>query len=262
MTRRTAATRESNGEPVEVSGLIDLHTHVLPGIDDGAASFAEAEAMCRAAAADGCTALVATPHLRHARFWNGERRELEALFDEARERLGGEIELHLGGEIAVHFESVDEIFELPRGELLTLAGSRYALLELDWHGIGPDVFDVVHELKVRGLFPIIAHPERVSWLSSDSRLVESLVARGAYVQITAMSLTGELGGGLRKLCEEWIEAGWVHFVASDAHGARLRPPGLAAAYRQVARRFGEEVAARLFVDQPAAVLDDRPLDRV
>lgn len=250
-----------DGVPDEVSGLIDLHSHVLPGIDDGAASFAEAMAMCQAAAADGCTALVATPHLRHARWWNGERRELEELCKETRRRLGGEIELYLGGEIAVHSDSVDEIFELPKGELLTLAGSRYVLLELDWHGLGPDVFDVVHELKVRDLFPIIAHPERVGWLASDPLLIEALIRRGAYVQITAMSLTGGLGGGLRKLCEEWIEAEWVHFVASDAHGMRLRPPGLAAAYRQVAKSFGDEVAARLFIDHPAAVVEDRPLDR-
>lgn len=245
--------------PDEVSGLIDLHSHVLPGIDDGAASFAEAVDMCRAAAADGATAIVATPHLRHARWWNGERVEIEALFAETRRRLGGDIELYLGGEIAVHSESVDEIFELPAGELLTLAGSRYVLLELDWHGLGPDVFDVVHELKVRDLFPIIAHPERVSWLAGDPDLVEALVTRGAYIQITAMSLTGELGGGLRKLCEQWIEAEWVHFVASDAHGMRFRPPGLAAAYRQVAESFDDELAARLFVDHPTAVVEDRPL---
>lgn len=242
-----------------VSELIDLHAHVLPGVDDGAASFDEAVAMCRAAAEDGCTALVATPHLRHARWWNGERRPLEALHDRLCQLLDGAPELHLGGEIAVHSESVDEIFDLPEGELLTLAGSRYVLLELDWHGLGPNVFDVLHELKVRGLFPIIAHPERVRWLASDTGLVEELVVRGAYVQITAMSVVGELGPDLRRLCERWIQADLVHFVASDAHGVSLRPPGLAAAYRAVETRFGEELATRIFRDHPAAVVENRPL---
>lgn len=242
-----------------VSGLIDLHCHVLPGIDDGAASLDEAVAMCRAAAADGCAALVATPHLRHARWWNGERRRLEELHERLCRHLDGVPELHLGGEIAVHSDSIDEIFELPHGELLTLAGSRYVLLELDWHGLGPNVFDVVHELKVRGLFPIIAHPERVSWLAADPALVTGLVERGAYLQLTAMSVTGELGAGLGRLCEQWIEAELVHFVASDAHGVRLRPPGLAAAYRRIEQKFGDELADRLFRDQPAAVVEDRPV---
>ncbi len=241
------------------SGLIDLHCHVLPGIDDGADSFDEAVAMCRAAAADGCSALVATPHLRHSQWWNGERRPIAGLHGRLRDRLRGRPELYLGGEIAINSESVEEIYELPRGELLTLAGSRYVLLELDWHGLGPDVSEVVHELKINGLFPVIAHPERVRWLAENLSLVELLVERGAYMQLTAMSLTGGFGAGLRALSDDLVKAGLVHFVASDAHDERLRPPGLAPAYQRLAERFGEDVAQRLFVTHPRAVLDDQPL---
>ncbi len=243
----------------EIENLIDLHTHVLPGIDDGAGSLTEAVEMCRRAAADGCATVVATPHLRHPRWWNGERRTLEELHAELSGRLDGRPRLCLGGEIALHSDSVGEIYDLPEGELLTLAGSRYVLLELDWHGLGPDVTDVVHELKVGGLFPVIAHPERVRWLASDPALLESLVERGACLQLTAMSVTGELGAGIRAVCEDLIEAGMVHFVASDAHDLELRPPGLAAAYAEVGDRFGDEVAQRLFIDHPRAVVEDRPL---
>lgn len=242
-----------------IENLIDLHTHVLPGIDDGADSLAEAVEMCRRAAADGCAAVVATPHLRHSRWWNGERRALEDLHAEVARQLESGPRLYLGGEIALHSESVGEIYELPDGELLTLAGSRYVLLELDWHGLGPDVADVVHELKVGGLFPVIAHPERVRWLASDPALLDTLVDRGAYLQLTAMSVTGELGAGIQAISEDLIEAGMVQFVASDAHDLELRPPGLATAYSQVAERFGDGVAQRLFIDHPGAVLEDRSL---
>ncbi len=241
------------------SGLIDLHCHVLPGIDDGADSFDEAVAMCRAAAADGCVALVATPHLRHNQWWNGEKRAIASLHGKLRDRLRGRPELHLGGEIAVNSASVEELYELPRGELLTLAGSRYVLLELDWHGLGPDVFEVIHELRIAGLAPVIAHPERVRWLTTQPALIELMVERGAYMQLTAMSVTGEFGPGIRSLCDDLVKAGLAHFVASDAHDERLRPPGLGAAFERVAERFGDDVAERLFVLHPRAVLDDRPL---
>lgn len=240
--------------------MIDLHTHVLPGIDDGASTFEEALEMCRQAAGEGCTGLVATPHLRHSRWWNEDRERLEGLQAELARRVEEPFEVFLGGEIALHSESVDEIYDLPEGGLLTLAGSRYVLLELDWHGLGPSVLDVIHELKVKGLFPVIAHPERYRWLAADPALIETMVERGAYLQLTAMSLTGDLGAGIRRLCEDLFEAGIVHFVASDAHDGRLRPPGLERAYRQVEEAYGGEVATRIFVAHPRAVVEDRRLE--
>lgn len=244
--------------------MIDLHTHVLPGIDDGARTLEEAVEMCRRAAEEGCSGLIATPHLRHARWWNGKRERLEALLEtlqeQLREWLDGSFEVFLGGEIALHSESLDEVYELPGGELQTLAGSRYVLLELDWHGLGPNILDVVHELTVKGLFPVIAHPERYRWLAEDPALIETLVERGAYLQLTAMSVTGDLGGGIRRLCDDLLEAEIVHFVASDAHDARLRPPGLGRAFRQVEEDYGREVAERLFVTHPRAVVEDRRLE--
>jgi protein-tyrosine phosphatase len=241
--------------------MIDLHTHVLPGIDDGARTFEEALEMCRQAAGDGCSGLVATPHLRHSRWWNGDRERLEELRAELVRRLDEPFEIFLGGEIAVHSDSVEEIYDLPGGELPTLAGSRYVLLELDWHGLGPNVLDVVHELVVKGLFPVIAHPERYRWLAADPALIETLVERGAYLQLTAMSVTGDLGSGIRRLCENLVAAEIVHFVASDAHDARLRPPGLGRAFRQIEDAYGDEAAQRIFVTHPRAVVEDRRLDQ-
>lgn len=243
-----------------IPGMIDLHSHVLPGIDDGADSLDEAVEMCRLAAQDGCTGIVATPHVRHGRWWNGERQGLEKLHAELRQRLGGAPELYLGSEIAVHSDSVEEIYLLPQGELVTLAGSRYLLLELDWHGLGPNVLDVIYELKIKGLFPIIAHPERVRWLAAEPPLIEEMVTRGAYLQVTAMSLTGDLGPEIKALSKDLLQADLLHFVASDMHDTRIRRPGLGLAYRQVVADFGRDTAERIFLRNPRAVVDDQPLD--
>jgi protein-tyrosine phosphatase len=240
-------------------GWIDLHCHILPGVDDGAVDFEEAVAMCQQAAARGCRAMIATPHLRHAQWFNDDREALVLIFDELRRRTKDVIDLYLGGEIAVNSASAEELFELPEGELLTLAGSRYLLLEPDWQGFGPDILELVHELVLRDFRPIIAHPERVQYLADNPPLLHDLVERGACLQLTAMSLTGELGPRIRRLCEQLLAANLVHFVASDAHNLELRPPGLERAHSYVLKRFGDDLAQRLFVTYPRAVVDDVPL---
>ena len=244
--------------------MIDLHTHVLPGIDDGASSFEEAVEMCRLSASEGCSGLIATPHVRHARWWNGDRARLEELRGQLQRRVdeslpGKGFRIWFGGEIALNSESVEEVYELPESDVPTLAGSRYVLLEFDWHGLGPNVLDVVYELKIKGLVPIVAHPERFRWLTSNPGLIEELVDRGACLQLTAMSVTGVLGPEIRRTCEDLIEAEMVHFIASDGHDARLRPTGLADVRRQVENGYGPEAARRIFDEHPRAVIDDRPL---
>lgn len=222
----------------------------------------EAVEMCRVAAAGGCTGIIATPHLRLGRWWNGELSVLEELHAEVRGNLNspGDPELYLGGEIALHSESVEEIYQLPGGELPTLAGSRYVLIELDWHGLGPNILEVVHELRVKGLFPIIAHPERYRWLAGKPEMIENLVERGAYLQLTAMSVTGQLGPEIQKLCQDLLRHDLVHFVASDMHNLRGRPPGLQEARQQVLVDRGAEATKRIFDNNPRALVADQPLD--
>jgi protein-tyrosine phosphatase len=240
--------------------MIDLHCHILPGIDDGATDLAEAAAMCRMAAAEGCRAMIATPHLRHSRWWNADRLQLELLLERLRKQVVDEIDLFSGGEIALHTESFEEILtDVPGGDLLPLAGSRYLLLELDWQGLGPDPREVVYEVALRGHIPIIAHPERVDWLMKKTDLLSALVQEGALLQITAMSVTGSLGPTAQRAAYQLLDAGWVHFVASDAHGTVRRPPGLREAWNVVAEKWGKEAAESLFSGHPQAVLDNRPL---
>lgn len=242
--------------------MIDLHTHVLPGIDDGAPDLATAVAMCRMAAADGCEALVATPHQRTPRWENLDRRALAALRDRVAGELGGAIEIHLGGEVRVDSELVAELAAAGAGGdhgPLPLAGSRYLLVELDRHRLLVDPREVLHELLVAGWRPIFAHPEMIAPLAADPDLLAELGAGGALFQLTAAAVTGELGRTPRQVCQRLLDAGLAHFVASDTHGTDARPPGLSRARRAIAARWGEETAARLTRDNPRAVLDDRPL---
>jgi protein-tyrosine phosphatase len=239
--------------------MIDIHAHLLPGIDDGPSSLREAAAMCRAAAADGCTDLVATPHQRHALWWNVDPAGLEALRGSVAAEVGGEIRLHLGAEVRIGEGLVESLDRWPRGGATSLAGSRYLLLEFSRSQPEPDPASLVHELVVAGWRPILAHPEEIEWLADDVPAIERLVSLGATLQITGASVTGAYGRRMLERAHTLLDHGLVHFLASDAHDLSMRPPGLAAAAREVARRWGEEVAELLTVTNPQAVLDDRPL---
>lgn len=237
--------------------MIDLHCHILPGVDDGAQSLAEAVAMCQLAAEDGCEAMVATPHQRRGEWWNCDREHLATLARELQEAVGPLPRVLLGGEVHVDNDLLTEVEN--GGGVLPLAGSRYLLIEFGPFGTPAESVHLIHELVVAGWRPIIAHPEFIPWLAPDPELVALLVARGALTQVTAMSLTGDFGRRPQNDAVVLLETGLVHFVASDSHGVRRRPPGLRRAYETIAGRWGEDAARRLTWDNPRAVVEDRPL---
>jgi protein-tyrosine phosphatase len=245
--------------------MIDLHCHILPGIDDGAPTWEEAVAICRLAAEDGCEAMVATPHQRRGPWWNDDVDALRELARQLQERvhaaIGNGFRVHLGGEIHVDRELLSEVERLSEvgsgGTILPLAGSRYLLLELDRWGSMDEATHLVHEVTVAGWRPVLAHPELIPWVDLD--LLAHLVSLGATAQVTAMSVTGDFGRRPMQDSHRMIEAGLVHFLASDSHDVRRRPPGLRRACLMVAGRWGDDLARRLAVDNPRAVLEDRPL---
>ncbi len=241
--------------------MIDLHTHFLPGIDDGAENFAEAVAMCRHAALDGCTGLVATPHQRRGSWWNDDIELLDALRERIEREVGREIALYPGGEIHVDRRFLEDFLAAP-GEacgVLPIARSRWLLLELDVDAMPRDTYELIHELAVSGWRPILAHPELIPWLADEPDLVARLVGLGATVQVTAMSLTGEFGRRAQGDVHRLLDDGLVHFVASDCHGMLRRMPGLARARRLVEARYGDDLAERIFDLNPRAVVTDQPL---
>lgn len=251
--------------------MIDLHLHLLPAVDDGAQTLEQALEMARIAAADGCTALVATPHQRRDEWSNDDARRLADRLAAVASRLPraghGEPrtqpQLFLGGEIRVDSELLSDLARPGRSGVLSLAGSRYLLLEFEPSGFGPDPVDVVHELRAEGWWPIVAHPEVVPffWESDDDPLAR-LIEAGALFQVTAMSVTGEFGKATKGRVWELLRAGCVQFVASDAHRPDWRPPVLSAARKALARELGEATAAALTEIHPLAVIENRPLPGV
>jgi protein-tyrosine phosphatase len=246
--------------------VIDIHLHLLPGIDDGPDSFEQAAAMCRAAFADGCSAVVATPHQRLGPWWNSDPERLESL------RAGLEAELEgdaprvlLGAEIRIGegvLEAIEATGDGRAGDggaegVTPLAGSRYLLLELSRSQREADAAGLIHEVVLAGWRPILAHPEEITWLAVDD--IAALVARGAALQVTGASVLGTYGRHIQDRARTLLDEGLVHFVASDAHDLVHRPPGLAAAAREISRRWGSEVAELLTVINPRAVVEDRPL---
>jgi protein-tyrosine phosphatase len=248
--------------------LIDLHLHLLPGVDDGAGTLEQAVEMAAIAAADGCRALIVTPHQRRDEWENSDPRHLADRLAEVAARLprqGNEIvpRLLLGGEVRVDSDLLGDLARPGHSGVQPLAGSRYLLLEFEPYGVGPDPVEIVSELLAEGWWPIVAHPEVVPYFwESEDDLLARLVEAGALFQVTAMSITGEFGKETRARVWELLRAGCVQFVASDSHRPDWRPPGLARARQAVAAELGAGLAEELTVTNPLAVVEDRPISNV
>jgi protein-tyrosine phosphatase len=248
--------------------LIDLHLHLLPGVDDGAGTLEQAVEMAAIAAADGCRTLIVTPHQRRDEWENSDPRHLAdrlAVVAARLPRQGNEIvpRLLLGGEVRVDSDLLGDLARPGHSGVQPLAGSRYLLLEFEPYGVGPDPVEIVSELLAEGWWPIVAHPEVVPYFwESEDDLLARLVEAGALFQVTAMSITGEFGKETRARVWELLRAGCVQFVASDSHRPDWRPPGLARARQAVAAELGAGLAEELTVTNPLAVVEDRPISNV
>ena len=230
--------------------MIDLHSHILPGLDDGARTPDESVEIARRAVLDGVTAMAATPHVRgdFPTTWRQMEWELSLL----RSRLESDalpLELIAGAEVAL-----DVLWEISRENLerFTIAQTgRYLLLEFPYRGLPMALEAAVGELARRGLTPILAHPERNPEVQDQPRLVQTLVDAGALVQVTAGSLDGRLGAAAKVAAEHLLELSLVHLIATDAHGPHVREGGM----RSAADAVGDEGLARyLTLDAPAAIV--------
>lgn len=213
--------------------------------------------LCRAAAADGTTTIVATPHVLRDPWWNEDRTARTALLDELNRRLGGAPKVLPGAEVWFTADLLDLAEAGAAGPLEGLAGSRYLLVEFPPGYVSPEAAAVFHELVVMGQVPVVAHPERNLVFARDLDLLASLVATGALVQVTAGSLLGEFGRSARAAAERMLEEGLAHLVASDAHDLKRRPPRMAAAREKVRAAMGAGVEALLFDANPEAIVANR-----
>jgi protein-tyrosine phosphatase len=202
--------------------LIDLHSHVLPGIDDGVRTLDEALALCAAAAADGVRVLAATPHVRYDYPTTPE--QMEAALAELA-AAGPAVEVVRGGELAL------EELDRPDEELARfgLGGTSWLLVETPYIGWPLDLRWTLGKLRERGFRVVLAHPERNADVQARPELLEDIVADGALVQVTAASLDGRLGKSPRRCAQTLLDRDLVHLLASDAHAPEIRSVGLARA---------------------------------
>lgn len=238
--------------------MIDLHSHVLPGLDDGARDIRGALAMARAACADGIGAVVATPHIDHVHAV-APLAVLEAAIGLRRALRAAEVPLRVltGGEL-----TPARAAELSDPELraVALGASACVLLECPLRRGGPPLEEALFSLSLRGFRVLLAHPERSPDLMGDVDRVRELVGRGALCSLTAGGVLGRFGARPREFAQRLLDAGLVHNLASDGHDVRSRPLALRLALGVAARgRGGEALGAWLGHDVPAALLEDRVL---
>jgi protein-tyrosine phosphatase len=235
--------------------VIDLHSHVLPGVDDGASSLEESVEMARAAVDDGIWCLAATPHVRDDYPTSAD--EMEALVAEVQaavDREGLRIKILRGGELALERLDLLALDELRR---YGLGGNpRYLLLEFPYTGWPLGVEERVFALRTRSFVPVLAHPERNREVQADPERLDPLVRSGCLVQVTAASLDGRLGRSSTACARTLVDVGLAHLLASDAHLPEVRQIGMSAAAGAVG---DDELAHWLTVDVPRAIVEDRPV---
>lgn len=221
--------------------MIDIHNHILPFMDDGAADWEAALAMAQDACKDGISTAIATPHHANGAYLNPAPTIGHAV-QQLNERLQqAGIPLHVlpGQEIRVY---ADLLTDLEQGQLLTLAGSRYILLEMPSSRVPRNMEETCHELLIQGYVPVIAHPERNAEVAENPSRLERLIELGALGQVTSQSLAGVFGSKLQKLSFELCRRNAVHVIASDAHDSHHRPFGLSEAYAALEKELGSAVS--------------------
>jgi protein-tyrosine phosphatase len=235
--------------------MVDIHCHLLPGIDDGPDTLNEALQMAEAAIAGGITHVVATPHANDTYDFNPER--VKALRQELAAHLGGRLALATGCDFHLNAQNLKALEQSPAS--YTINQKNYLLVEFSEFSIPRSMDQTLHQLQLRGLTPVITHPERNAILRQQPERLARWIHQGCAAQVTGGALIGGFGPSTQKTAEKWVAQGLIHFVASDAHNLRGRPPELRAAYEAVKKQRGEEIARALLVENPLAAFEGRAL---
>ncbi len=232
---------------------IDIHCHILPGVDDGSPDMATSLEMLRIADKNGITHLILTPH--HKPMHHNVSPEHNVVYrkklQEAAKEAGIKAKLFSGNEIYYSDETMEELIE---GKICSLAGSDYVLVE--FHPTNPykAIQNAVSRVQAAGFIPIIAHVERYSDIVSHPARVKDLIEMGSLIQVNASSIMGKYGFGISHFTKKLLKEELVHFVASDAHDTGRRAPNLLDCRNYVERKYGEDYGKKLFFTNPANVI--------
>ena len=240
--------------------LIDLHTHIIPGLDDGAKDIEKSLAMAQIAIEDGITMLVATPHVISGAFDNRKEDILENVghLNKYLDSAGILLQILPGAEYRLE---PDLPRRLAAGELLTINDTgRYLLVELPGSMVPDYTGRILYDLQLQGVTPIIAHPERNAGFEREPEILRNFVTRGILVQITSASITGLFGNLAKNTALKFIKEGSVHLIASDAHSSHGRSPVLSLAFLELERRWGIDYARTLTSENPRLIIEALPVE--
>jgi protein-tyrosine phosphatase len=235
--------------------MVDIHSHILPGLDDGAETLEESLAMLKIAAASGTTDIVGTPHANSEYAFDPE--VVAQKLAELTAAAGDSIRIHTGCDFHLQYENIQDSLEHPTK--YTINHKNYLLVEFSDLMIFNTTADIFYQLRSAGMVPVVTHPERNWLLQKRFDAIKQWVSEGACLQVTAHSLVGRFGKHAREYADKLIKAGLVHFIASDAHGTKDRNPDMREAFEYVSDRYGPKRAELLFVVNPRAALEGRRL---
>ena len=233
--------------------MIDLHCHILPGLDDGAAELSVSLEMARSFVADGVSVVACTPHILPGLYPNSgpQIRQAVAKLQQILDKEGIPLKLVSGADNHIVPSFAEE---LRSGHLLSLADSRYVLVEPPHHVAPPRLEDLFFNILVAGYVPILTHPERLSWIKSHYQTIQRLVGSGVWIQLTAGSLAGFFGRNAQYWAERMLDEGCVHILATDAHDVNRRPPNLSLGRELASKRAGSVEANHMVLRRPLGIL--------
>jgi len=235
--------------------VVDIHSHILPEVDDGPKSWDMCVAMCMAAAADGITHMVASPHANDR--YHYDREYLTTLVSQLQDRIGDRPKIVLGCDFHLSYENLQDALTHP--ERYVIGDTRYLLVEFSNYSVPQNTIDSFLKLGDRGITAIITHPERNPILRENLQRVAEWAEQGCVVQMTGSALTGFWGERTRKAALWLLEHQTVHVLATDAHDTEKRIPILSSAREAAAEICGEEIATALVESNPRAIINNQAL---
>ena len=235
--------------------MFDIHSHILPEVDDGPKSWDIAVEMCRMAAADGITHMVATPHANDRYAY--DRNYLKVILEQLQAKVGTSPQLSLGCDFHLSYDNLERVLEQPH--TYTIGDTNYLLIELSNFSVPIQIADCFIRLGDRGLTPILTHPERNPILQQTPQRILEWAEQGCLVQVTASALTGFWGERPEIIARWLLDRSAVHFLATDAHDTKRRVPILSKARDVAVEIVGAEYAEALVEGNPAAVVTGQPI---